>query len=179
MKIAIAILGMMSIMAGLSSAQPTSGINAYAGGGATFPFNDLNTFWENGYHGTVGVGFRLTPGLEGVARYAFHTFPAEEDVILPEGLADISEDFDINEYGIDIRANLAAPGLGFRPYGLVGAGIAKMPDKSEFFYSIGGGFKVSAIPRLNFFLEGRYMRVSVNDFEFSYAPVTVGLNLSL
>lgn len=170
---------LLCLLAAASAAQMGLGLNAYAGGGISFPLDDLNTYWQPAYHGMLGAGFSLTPGLEGVARYAYFAFPADEDVPPGESFADATDDFTAHEYGVDLRASLATPGFRFRPYGLVGAGFVKMPDDSKFFYCIGGGFKVTAFPKVNFFLEARYSRVSVDDFDVGYAPVTVGLNLAL
>lgn len=169
------------VLAAPLSAQVNLGLNGYAGGGISFPLKDLEKNWKTGHHGAIGVGYRLTPGLEGVGRFAYHMFPVSlpGDTAGMVAPADITQDFDIHEYGIDLRANLAAPGLNFRPYGLIGAGMAKLPSEKKFFYCVGGGIKATLFPRINLFIEARYTRISVDDFDISYVPVSAGLNLSL
>jgi len=181
MKKIILILLLVSIMAGPLSAQLKIGIDGYAGGGLSFPAKDLNANWKTGQHGMLGIGYNLTPGLDAVAFYAYRTFPASPPadttgIIAP---ANITEDFKIHEYGLDLRANLAMTGMKFRPYGLVSAGMAKMPKETKMFYSVGGGIKTGLMPKVYLFLEARYTHVSVDDFDISYVPVMAGLNLSL
>lgn len=175
------ILILVSVMTAPLSAQPKIGIDGYAGGGISFPLKDLAKNWKTGHHGGIGIGYRLTPGLEGVGRYTYHMFPFSlpGDTAGIVAAADITQDFEVHEYGIDLRANLATPGLNFRPYGLIGAGLAKMPDETKLFYCVGGGIKFTLFPRINLFIETRYTRISVDDFDISYVPVSAGLNLSL
>lgn len=171
-----------------------TGLNLYGGGGISVPMGDLKGFWESGYSGTIGVGLGLIPTLETVARFSVHTFPLDDDKY--GGV-----DFTVHEYGLDIRANLSAPGRPFRPYALIGVGMAKydfsekmiddavadgvssslekLEPKTKFFYNIGGGFKVRAMPKLNFFLEGRYTKIQVPHGKIDYFPITIGLNISL
>jgi opacity protein-like surface antigen len=166
---------------GFASAQVGVGINLYAGGGLTLPLNDLKSACKTGYHGTAGVGYSMVPGLEAVARYAYHSLPVKDDVksLVVFAGAPVADNYTIAEYGLDIRANLAAPALKVRPYALVGAGMADIPGKSKFFYAFGGGIKVAAMPKLNFFLEGRYSKVSVDEGTYDFIPLAIGLNLSL
>jgi len=181
MKNNIMLLIVVTMMTASLSAQTKIGLDGYAGGGVGLPMKDLEANWKTGHHGSIGFGYSLTPGLEAVARYAYNLFP----VSLPEDTAgiiapaDITQDFDVHEFGIDIRANLAATGLRFQPFGLIGAGMARMPAEEKMFYSIGGGIKVALLSQLNLYVEARYTRISVDDFDISYVPVTAGLNLGL
>lgn len=179
MKTVILTIALIILVAGTSSAQTGLGFNLYAGGGGDVPLDDLKTYWKTGFHGTIGLGRSLSPGIEIVARYAYHTFPTEGLSDTVQLFGNSEADLDLHEYGIDFRANLAAPGLKFRPYGLIGLGFVKIPSANKFFYCVGGGFKVAAMPKLNFFLEARYTRITLDDFEVGYVPITIGLNLSL
>ena len=201
MKKVLVTLTLLAVLTGPAFAQVGGavesvkvGLNLYGGGGLSFPAADLGDGWKTGYHGTVGVGFSFIPAVETVARYAYHSFPldAEEDV---------DGDFTVSEYGLDFRVGLSAPGLNFKPYALVGAGAAKydvsvktgadiadqvvnemidaFEPKTKLYYCFGGGMKVNAFPRMNFFLEGRYTKISVPDGDAVYIPLTVGLNISL
>lgn len=166
------------------------GINFYAGGGLSVPMENLKDLWKTGYQGSVGLGLTPVPTLETVARFGYHAFPSKKD-------STGNKDFTISEYGLDVRANLAAPGFKFRPYALIGAGFAKyefatttvdqvvgaalegLEPKTKFFYCFGGGIKVNAAPKLNFYLEGRYTKISVPMGKIDYIPISMGLNLSL
>jgi hypothetical protein len=151
----------------------------YAGGGFDFPFDELDDYWDTGNHGMIGIGYSLTPGLEGVLNYAYHSFSAKSDTDPIPSFADISEDFEVHEYSIDFKGYLAMPGMRLRPYGFFGAGIARLSDESEFFYKVGFGFKRKIVTGLNFFFEGRYTRITVETTDINYLPITIGLNLTL
>ncbi len=178
MKILLSCIGTVLVLAAFSSARAGQGLDLYAGGGFSFPLTDVSGSWSNGTHGTAAIGYGLTPGLEGVGRISYHSFPVEDD---PDtaSFADTENDLTVHEYAGEIRAQLTPPGIQLRPYGLVGIGFARLPDKTEFFYCVGGGLKFSVLPRLNLFVEGRYSWVSVKDYSVNYFPVTVGVNLSL
>ena len=170
------------------------GLNLYGGGGVSIPMGDLKDFWKSGYHGTIGVGLGLIPTLETVARFSTHTFPLDDNKY--GGV-----DFTIKEYGIDVRANLSHPGRPLRLYALIGIGMAKydfsekmiddavadevttglekLEPETKFFYNIGGGFKVRAMSKISFFLEGRYTKIQVPNGKIDYFPITIGLNISL
>lgn len=162
-----------------ASAQSGLGISGYAGGGISFPFQDLNTFWDPAFHGTVGIGVRLTPGLDAVGRYAYRSFGIDKDVIVDEAANEIGGDFKIHEYGVDISANLSAPGIPVRPFGLIGVGLAKIDGDSEFFYSIGAGIKAGLMPKIDLLAEIRYNKLTMDDLDIGYLPITVGLAVSL
>lgn len=176
------------LLAGAAAAQPGIGFNLYGGGGVSIPSSDLGDVGKTGYHGSVAVGISPVPSMETAARFAYNSF----------GIKDVDgEKFTVSEYGLDIRANLAAPGFNFRPYALVGGGLAKYdfpstlptemlegaltgvkPD-TKFFYCIGGGIKVNALPKVNFFLEARYTKLAAEDQNLDYLPLSIGLNLAL
>lgn len=192
---ALALLMAVPAHAQLGSATEAAkiGINIYAGGGLSFPMGDLGDGWKTGYHGMGAISMRFFPAVETTARYAYHSFPIDVD--------DGDADFTVAEYGLDLRVNLSPPGLNFSPYALVGIGAAKFDFKintgdpalddfvnaafdqlepeTKFFYCFGGGIKVKALPRLNFFLEGRYSKIAISESDISYLPFTIGLNLSL
>jgi len=161
------------------AAQVKLGFSAYAGGGVDFPMDDLNTYWKNGYHGSLGIGYRLSPGLEAVGRYGYHSMPSDTNETVDEFFADSKQDIEIHEYAVDLKANLAMPGMRFRPYGFISAGWAQMPDEGEFFYGIGGGIRVIALPRIDLFLEARYNRVTIDDYDVNYIPITMGVSVNL
>ena len=181
------------LMAATVSAQIGPGLNIYGGAGLTVPTSDLSDLVKSGYHGMVGVGLRLVPTLETVARFGYHSLSLKDEV-------GTDGDFTVSEYGLDVRANLSAPTQGARPYALIGAGWAKfdypeelvagLPEalgsafgelepETKFFYCFGGGIKVTAAPKMSFFLEARFTKLSIKEATFNYFPITVGLNLSI
>jgi len=179
MRIIIPAIFLFFLLAIPVSAQSRLGINAYAGGGMSFPFQDLDTYWKHTFHGTVGVGIGLTPGLDAVARYAYRPFGIDKDAINDDGINGTGEDFKINEYGIDLSANLSAPEIPVRPYGLIGIGLAKIMGNSEFFYSFGGGIKIGLVSKIDLLAEIRYNKLTMDRWEISYMPITVGIGASM
>lgn len=182
MKKIIGALAILILLSPAVSAQTGLGINLYGGSGLTFPASDIGDIAKTGYHGSVGFGFNIVPTLETVGRVAYHSLPLKDET-------GSSGDFTITEYGIDVHANMADPTVTFNPYALIGAGYAKydlpseiieeLKPETKFFYAFGGGLKVSAAPKLKFFLEMRYTKISIKDASFNHFPITVGLNLSL
>jgi hypothetical protein len=178
----------LNLLAAAVAAQPGLGLNLYGGGGISFPSSDLSDIGKTGYNGLVAVGISMVPSIETAARFAYNSFPVKEGG---------SDKFTVSEYGVDIRANLAAPGFNFRPYALIGGGFAKynfpttlpagildgalkgIEPKTKLFYCFGGGIKVNALPKVNFFLELRYTKLAAFDKNFDYLPLSAGLNLSL
>ncbi|MCP4569694.1 MAG: porin family protein [FCB group bacterium] len=186
MKKIIGVMAILIILSAPVSAQSGMGINLYGGSGLTFPASDMGDMAKTGYHGSVGFGLQLVPTLETVGRVSYHSLPLKDET-------GSSGDFTITEYGIDVHANMADPTVKFKPYALIGAGYAKyefssdiidgfldgLKPKTKFFYAFGGGLKVNAAPKLKFFLEMRYTKISIKDASFNHFPITVGLNLSL
>jgi len=172
------IFGILLLFAGISPAQTIMGLNLYGGGGLTAPFADVEDSWKVGGHGSVAFGYPLTAGLEGAGRYSYHSFPLGDN---PDSVsfADVNDHLIIHEFAGEVRAQLTPPGLKIRPYGIIGAGLAGLPDRTEFFYCVGGGFKFSAAPNIDFFIEGRYSLISVEDYSVSYVPVTIGIHIAI
>lgn len=174
----------LSLVAGPAAAQPGLGFNLYGGGGVSFPSSDLGDIAKTGYHGLAAFGISPVPSIETVARFAHNSFPVKDGG---------DEKFTISEYGLDIRANLAAPGFNFRPYALIGGGFAKLSftqsaldqlvgalkPETKLFYCIGGGIKVNALPKVNFFFEVRYTKLTTGDKNLDNLPISIGLNLAL
>ena len=180
MKFPVIVLVMMIlILPVVVSAQIDPNFNIYAGGGVGFPTDDLNTTWKDGFHGAISFGFLMSPGLEGALRYAYHNFPTEIDSTIVPNIADTKDDFEVQEFSFDFRANLAAPEFRFRPYGLIGVGLARTPRENKLFYCVGGGIKVLLMPKISLFLEGRYTRIPFDSFDVGYIPVTLGVAVGL
>ena len=192
MKKIIALLAVLIILGSTASAQRGMGINLYGGGGLTFPTSDLGDMTKTGYHGMLGFGLNLVPTLETVGRVAYHTLGLKDET-------GSDGDFTVSEYGVDVHAYMADPTVNFKPYALIGAGWTKydfpseitsalgdlgagfsdLEQETKFYYAFGGGLKVDAAPKLKFFMELRYTKISVKDVSFNHFPITVGLNLSL
>jgi opacity protein-like surface antigen len=179
MRIIVPAIFVILVFAVSASAQTGPGISGYAGGGISFPFQDLNTYWKQTFHGTIGIGMRLTPGLDAVGRYAYRSFGADADVEIEDNIGGIGEDFKIHEYGIDLSANLSAPGVPVRPFGLIGIGLAKIHGDSEFFYTFGGGIKAGLMPKIDLIIEIRYNKLTLDELDISYMPITIAIGASL
>jgi len=183
MKIIYTVIAIILMAASTASAQIGLGLNLSAGGGLSLPVSDLSGNWKTGYHGMAAISFSRIPQMEPAVRYAYHRFAAKND-------AGSGTHLTIQEYGLDLKVKLSPPGLGVKPYALVGAGAAKakLSDDSsstisfsgtKFYYAFGGGILIGLIPRVDFFTEIRYTRISVSSGSVGCVPITVGLNLGI
>ena len=183
MKKIILLLGILALTATTASAQAGIGLNLYGGGGITLPQSDLKNSFKTGTHGMLSAGISAMPQLETAARFMYIRLPLKDE---SNGKSHLT----IQEYGIDLRVKLAPPGFGFKPFALVGAGVAKsemssdqtiglIEAKSKFFYAFGVGAMIAFVPKVNLFIEGRYSKVSVPDGNMTYIPITAGINVSL
>jgi opacity protein-like surface antigen len=180
----IYIATVLIVMAGsMASAQVGVGLNLYGGGGLSLPVSDLKSDWKTGFFGMAAVGFNAIPQMETAGRYAYYRYAAKSDIGSTVHLI-------IQEYGLDLRVKLSPPGIGVKPYALVGGGAAKLKisddalndlfsSTTKFYYSIGAGLTSVLMPKVNCFFEVRYTRISVSNGNIGNVPITVGLNLSL
>jgi len=178
MKAVLSAAIILILMAGTASAQVSMGLDFYGGGGISIPLQDVKTGWKIGGQGSLAAGYAVTPGLETVVRYSYLSFPTKSD-LLDSSFANSEEKLTVHEASLELHGQLAAPTNRARPYGLVGLGLANLPDDNYFFYCVGGGLKIFAMPSVNFFVEVRYSWVSVTNFSVNYVPLTAGINLSL
>ena len=167
------VAAVVAIAAATSNAGAQLSSNPFQIGGAAgiaFPSGDLGDVANTGYNVTLAVGYKpmLTPiGVRVEAAY--------------------------NEFGNDggfDKLNVPAftgnlvytlPGVSFSPYIIGGAGLYT-PNialdggrENKFGFNIGGGIKIPLSSSFETFVEARYNKVSVDNGNFSFIPVTVGI----
>jgi opacity protein-like surface antigen len=168
-----ALTGAVAMTVAASSAGAQFSSNPFQIGGAAgiaFPSGDLSDNWNTGYNVTLAVGYKpmLTPiGVRVEA--AYNEFGGEggiESINIPAFTGNLV-------YGL--------PGISFSPYIIGGAGLYT-PNidvgggrENRFGFNVGGGIKIPLSSSFETFAEARYHRVSVENGNLSFIPITVGI----
>jgi len=155
MKRIVLIIGLVLLMSPLVDAQGLKfGLGAFAGGNIPVAQDDQKTGTAYGVLGRIRI---------------FSFVIAEPNVTLgkwgkPDPIRGVDLGIDgskINSYGIDALLGAAPGTVGFKPYGIVGAGIYSVKnddtgyDESKLGYSVGLGFSLGLIPALSVDLRGK------------------------
>ncbi|HWR81994.1 MAG TPA: outer membrane beta-barrel protein [Candidatus Deferrimicrobium sp.] len=193
MKTALVIGACLMAFALGASAQVPTPFSFYAGGALSLP-NAPEGFKESfnsGYHGLVGIGYKLGPGFQLVGKAEYHKFSSDLS-----GFPGVDGgDANVWLFGGDGRLALGLPVAPIKPFGLLGFGLATIdqsdfsgpvtliaaipesyPDKqSKLYYNFGAGVEFKFGPAVNLFVQGRYVSVSSEGGSTGFVPVTVGL----
>jgi len=170
----IALAGAGSIA---SSAQAQFSYNPFqigASAGVAIPTGDLGTGTNMGYNVTLSVGYkpRFTPiGVR--AEAAYNQFGLEGgggNVNIPAFTGNLV-------YGL--------PMVSFSPYIIGGAGLYRpnldlsgagtTDAENRFGFNVGGGVRIPFSTSFETFIEARYNRVTVDNGNLSFVPITVGV----
>jgi len=168
-----ALAGAVAMTAGASTAGAQFSSNPFQIGGAAgiaFPAGDLGDGANLGYNVTLAVGYKPMMSPIGVrVEAAYNEFGAEDGF----------EKLNVPAF----TGNLvyALPGVSFSPYIIGGAGLYT-PNialdggrENKFGFNVGGGIKLPLSSSFETFVEARYNKVSVDNVNFSFIPVTVGI----
>jgi opacity protein-like surface antigen len=168
-----ALAGAVAMTAAASTASAQFSSNPFqigAAAGIAFPSGDLGDAANLGYNVTLAVGYKpmMTPiGVRLEA--AYNEFGAEEDF----------EKLNVPAFTGNLVYGL--PGVSFSPYIIGGAGLYT-PNialdggrENKFGFNVGGGIKLPLSSSFETFVEARYHKVSVDNGNFSFIPVTVGI----
>ena len=138
--------------------------------GIAFPTGDLGQAVNTGYNVTFMVGYKpmLTPiGVRLEA--AYNEFGGQDGF----------EKLNIPAFTGNLVYTL--PGVSFSPYIIGGAGLytpnigVNNDRENHFGFNIGGGIKIPLSSSFETFVEARYNKVSVDNLNVSFIPVTVGI----
>jgi len=177
------------------SAQVPAPFSLYAGGALSLPNapDDFKDSFKTGYHGLVGVGYKLGPGFQVVGKAEYHKFSYNFDFA---GLSDVDGgDSKMWMFGGDGRLALDLPAAPIKPFAFVGVGIANikqsdfggnvtlatalndaLPDtQNKVYYNIGAGVELKFGPSFNLFVQGRYVSIATEGDKTTFIPITVGL----
>ncbi len=138
--------------------------------GIAFPSGDLGNVASTGYNVTLAVGYKpmLTPiGVRVEAAYNEFGGDAGFD--------------NINIPAFTGNLVYSLPGVSFSPYIIGGAGLYT-PNiavgggrENKFGFNVGGGIKIPLSSSFETFVEARYNRVTLDNGNLSFIPVTVGI----
>jgi hypothetical protein len=163
----------VAMTAGASNASAQFSSNPFQIGGAAgiaFPSGDLSDAVNTGYNVTLAVGYkpRLLPiGVRVEA--AYNEFGGEGG-------------FDnINIPAFTGNVVYTLPSVSFSPYIIGGAGLYT-PNidvgggrENHFGFNVGGGIKIPLSTSFETFVEARYNRLSVDNGNLTFIPITVGI----
>jgi opacity protein-like surface antigen len=167
------VAALVAVAAATSNASAQLSSNPFQIGGAAgiaFPMSDLSDAVNTGYNVTLAVGYKpmLTPiGVRVEA--AYNEFGGQAGVN------------SINIPAFTGNLVYALPGVSFSPYIIGGAGLytpnigAGNDRENHFGFNVGGGIKIPLSSSFETFVEARYNKVSVDNFNMSFIPVTVGI----
>jgi opacity protein-like surface antigen len=164
---------LVAVAAATSNASAQLSSNPFQIGGAAgiaFPMGDMSDIVNTGYNVTLAVGYKpmLTPiGVRVEA--AYNEFGGQGGAS------------SLNVPAFTGNLVYALPGVSFSPYIIGGAGLytpnigTGNDRESHFGFNIGGGIKIPLSSSFETFVEARYNKVSVDNFNMSFIPVTVGI----
>jgi opacity protein-like surface antigen len=171
------LLSSVAAVIAMAAATPKVGAqlssNPFQIGGAAgiaFPTGDLGDVVNTGYNVTLAVGYKpmlLPIGIRVEA--AYNEFG---------GQAGVSN---INIPAFTGNVTYSLPGVSFSPYIIGGAGLytpnigVGNDRENHFGFNVGGGIKIPLSSSFETFVEARYNRVSVDNGNLSFIPVTVGI----
>lgn len=200
----LALILLSILLAGSVSAQLSSPIKLYAGGGLSLVNKPpaFNNWYKSGRHLAAGVGYSVMPMVELVGTLEYHTFSNNFNDIGGESVG--GGDIKAAMFGLQARMKPSMPMFPIKPYCLAGVGLAKvtqsefdwppgtkvgwdiafgLEDQTKLYYGIGGGLLYSLIPKVSFFAEARYMTIQIDggasDFDdpLSFWAITGGVRL--
>ena len=168
-----ALAGAVAMTAAASTAGAQFSSNPFqigAAAGIAFPSGDLGDAVNLGYNVTLAVGYKPMLSPIGVrVEAAYNEFGAEDGF----------EKLNVPAF----TGNLvyALPGVSFSPYIIGGAGLYT-PNialdggrENKFGFNVGGGIKIPLSSSFETFVEARYHKVSVDNIDLSFVPVTIGI----
>lgn len=175
------------------SAQVPVPFSLYAGGAFSVPSSPdgFKDTYKTGYHGLVGLGYKMGPGFQAVGKIEYHTFSFDFSGV--SGLDGGNSKMWL--FGGDGRYAFGLPVAPVKPFVFGGFGLASikyddfggnltlatalndaLPDtQNKVYYNFGGGVELKAGPTFNLFAQARYVSIATEGSSTTFIPVTVGL----
>lgn len=206
MKRIVLILAVLLLFAASTSAQDQIKPAIYVGGGLGMPMgpDGFKDYWGMGMGFGGGVGLGFTPYLEVIGKFYFNQFPFDGDKLLSDagvtGVTIDGFDFRALEFGADVKYIFGADGgAPFKPYGIVGLGMANIKftditvtgdgdtlvlplggaSATKFMLNGGVGFDYMFSPKMGLWVDARYATILTEGDAFSYFPIRGGLKVML
>lgn len=206
MRRVLIIMAVLLVFAVSASAQSQIKPAIYAGGGLSMPVGPdaFKDYWKMGMGFGGGVGLGFTPYLEVIGKFYFNQFAFDGDQFLSDlgvtGYTIDGFDFRALEFGADVKYMFStAEGAPFKPYGIVGLGMANikitdvtitgdgetlvlpMGDISETKFMLNGGvgFDYMFSPKAGLWVDARYATILTEGDAMSYIPIRAGVKILL
>ncbi len=175
------------------SAQVSAPFSLYAGGALSLPSapDGFKDSFKTGYHGLIGLGYKMGPGFQLVGKAEYHKFAFDF-----AGLSGVDGgDSKMWMFGGDGRFALGLPAAPVKPFVFGGVGIANIKQsdfggnlslassltpsfpesQNKVYYNFGGGVELKTGPGFCLFVQGRYVSIATEGNSTSFIPITVGL----
>lgn len=192
-KVLIAVAAVM-VLAASGSAQIPNPISLYAGGAVSMPSSEAwSDMVKTGFHGSVGVGYKVMPNMQLVGKIEYHRFGLNDDAL---ALMDAEGGHNnVWMYGADARYSFGLPAAPIKPYILGGVGFANISasdlegtsdlvtsfnqfnnvSTTELYFNVGAGAELKAGPAFSLFGQVRYVSVQTDGEASAFIPLTVGV----
>lgn len=179
---------------------PAFPVTIYASGAISVPASpsSFKDSFKTGFHGSLGIGMKLSPGFQLVGKIETHQFNVNFDNDLAlSAIAGIDGGKNkIWMYGVDGRFSIGVPAAPIKPFFLIGVGLASisqtdfsstdplatsalnsvLPEsQTKIYYNIGGGIDLMSTPAFAFFAQVRYVTVATEVSSSSFIPFSVGV----
>lgn len=193
MKKLLVILSVLFLTMSVVAQTSSSPVSIYAGGAFSMPsggsfFTDA---FKTGFHGSIGLGWKVAPTLQMVPKVEFHQFSSEASGVL--GISDGSKK--IWMFGLDGRFSPSVPAFPLKPYFVGGGGFANVKqsqfsgptlltsvlnttvpaDQTKFYFNVGAGLDLFSNPAFSLWLQARYVSVSTDTESTQFVPVSLGV----
>lgn len=196
MKKLLVILAVLVAFAASASAQAPTPFSVYAGGALSLPQSDaFKASFDNGYHGFVGLGFKVAPILQVIGKVEYHTFKFDFDNSV--GSAGFTGGTNkMIMFGLDGKLSPNLPASPVKPYFLGGLGLANI-KQSEFegpaslslslfnsiitesqtkvYFNVGAGADLLSNPAFGIFAQVRYVSISTDGESAAFVPISLGV----
>ncbi len=197
MKNSLLIVAALLLFAVAASAQVSSPFSLYVGGAVSLPQSpeSFSESFKTGFHGSVGLGYKLMPSLQLVGKVEYHRFAVDfgNTVLAAENISGGHNN--VLMYGADARYGLNVPAFPLKPFLLGGVGFARLSatefdgsselvaslndeqteSQTKFYFNVGGGIELSSGPLFGLFAQARYVSVATDGESSSFIPITLGL----
>lgn len=179
---------------GASAQTPSVPVSIYAGGAMSIPTSDFAVAFNNGYHGSLGVGFNVSPMIQFIAKAEYHAFKLDLSDPAFDGYGGGTNK--VIMFGGDLQFSPSFPSLPIAPYILGGAGMANIKQseltgppslaldftnslisesQTKMYWDMGAGFQMKTGPKLSLFAQARYVNIVADGGNAAFIPVTVGV----
>ena len=194
MKRLLMILAILLAFSVTASAQVSAPFSLYAGGALSIPQSpdSFKDGFKTGYHGMLGLGFKVAPSMQLIAKAELHSFQVNFGDDMSEYSGGTNKMW---MFGGDLKVSPSLPALPVKAYALGGAGVANIKqsefdgptslslsilnemvaqDITKMYWNVGAGFELPAGPKLSLFAQARYVQIQTDNEASSFVPITLG-----